>query len=265
MVVLALSFIEAKADWLCTHPQLCQVVADYYKLSNIQAPKLTKAIASNKDPHEVEPTTTELKNIYKARYLITGARELHPWITSILNLRSKKPELKTFSYDVNQDYLKRYPKSHKESLAHFWLYPDIKCDVFNKFQKWIERDKEPIECPYKEEALVLKDIKIEIPTIVSHDAIVPLLLSLGIEAYSIKGSGHHEEPNPKQLKEIHLLLKKHPKVLWIVEKQIHFPNAIEALKRKDDKIIHIDTNRDYPSNKDAPLIELAAFLKQTGL
>ncbi len=258
---IAVNIASAKADWLCTHPQLCQLAFDYFKLSNQRMPSLDKAIKVSSDPHEIEPTAKELKALYRTPYLIAGPKELHPWATPILDLRNKNKDLKSFSYEINPEFLKKYPASNGEALAHFWLYPDIKCEVFEKLQKWINDNAQIVECPYLKESQLLKNINLSMPVIVSHDAIVPMLLSKNINAISIKGSGHHEEPTPKQLKKVYQLLKTHQKVIWLVEDQIHFPTAIEQLWRKGDIIIHINTNIDFPSKTIDPLVDLASKLE----
>lgn len=250
------------STWVCTHPQVCQIVQDLYASQNNESPKLVKAIASILDPHEVEPNSAELKKLYKADVVISAPSELHPWIVPILKMRQKQGQLKSFQFQIASSIKNKYKNASTEALAHFWLYPDIKCDFILQLQQWLKAKDTPKNCPFENDADFLNQVDKTIPVIVSHDAIVPLLTSFGIKAYSIKGSGHHEEPSPKQLKNIQDILKQNPKVLWIVEKQIHFPHSIEHLQRKSDKIIKIDTNNDFPSTGLSALEELKQSLQK---
>ncbi len=253
------------STWLCTHPQVCQIAKDLYGPSGLESPTFVKAIASILDPHEIEPNSAELKGLYKAEVLISAPSELHPWIVPILKMRQKQSHLKSFQYNISDSLKTKYKNASTEALAHFWLYPDIKCDFYKKLQQWIELKTDKKTCPYFTDADFLNEVDKTIPIIVSHDALVPLLTSYGIKAYSIKGSGHHEEPSPKQLKNIQDILKQNPKVLWIVEKQIHFPHSIEQLQRKSDKIIKINTNNDYPSKGLTALEDLKRLLQKSEL
>lgn len=252
------------SGWVCTHPQVCEVIESYFKSLEVEAPSLTKAIASSGDPHEIEPNSAELKRLYKAQTLISAPSELHPWIIPILEMRQKHKNIKSFQYKIPEKLTEEYPNASNEALAHFWLYPKIKCDFFQKIGQWVSHDqtqKQP-PCPFENEADFLKHINKELPIVVSHDAIVPLLKSYGFTVFSIKGSGHHEEPSPKQLKNIQDILKLHPKVIWIVEEQIHFPQSIRKLRRKNDTVLSIDTNKDYPSTGASALEELKNLLQK---
>ncbi|PIP89237.1 MAG: hypothetical protein COW01_06850 [Bdellovibrionales bacterium CG12_big_fil_rev_8_21_14_0_65_38_15] len=251
--------------WVCTHPQVCQLTQDLYQSSGLESPHLVKAIASILDPHEVEPNSAELKGLFKAEVVISAPSEMHPWIVPILKMRQKQSHLKSFQYNISKSLKAKYKNASTEALAHFWLYPDIKCDFYQKLKQWIEIKADEKPCPYMADADFLSEVEKTTPIIVSHDALVPLLISYGIKAYSIKGSGHHEEPSPKQLKNVQNILKQYPKVLWIVEKQIHFPHSIEQLQRKSDKIIKIDTNNDFPSTGLSALEDLKRLLQKSEL
>lgn len=251
---------SAKAQWLCTHPQLCQMVVDYYQEIQAPLPKLATAISAVGDPHHIEPSSAEIKAMTKTEVLLSADASLHPWSRPIVENRKNKKHLKTILFTTPVDYKQELKEASNEALAHFWLYPKIHCAYWQQFHRWLNADetiKAP-ECPYRflEEKLKLAAKRVTIPVILSHDALVPLLRSWGVDAHAIRGSGHHEEPRPNELKKLQDLLKKHPKVLWIVESRIHFPNALKQMQRTSDKKLDLDTTGEFPKVGLAPLQRL---------
>ena len=250
-VLMTLLFfsLSARADtWLCTHPQLCQLVEDYHRANNSELPKLEKAIATIGDPHHIEPSSKEIKNMSKAPVLLAAPMALHPWSNAIVNMRAQNKKTKTFEFKTSKNILTTYTDASLESLAHFWLYPTIHCDYWQQYHQWLNSNKEMPVCPYleQEEKLKLAAKKVTIPIILSHDALVPLLRSWAIDAHAIRGSGHHEEPRPEQLKKLKQLLDKNAQVLWVIESKIHFPNSLKSMQRTSDRRLELDTSGDYP-------------------
>lgn len=256
----------SQAEWVCAHPQVCQLIADYFEASNQPVPPMSKAISSIADPHHIEPTSKEIKKMFNAEYFAAASDQLHPWVKSIIKMRTSESKLKTIQFSLADKEKNKYSNSNsnKEALAHFWLYPDIICSYWTQFHAWLASSAQVPVCPYLQQLDDLKSAakKVNMPVIVSHDAIIPLLQSIGIKAYAIKGSGHHEEPRPEQLKALKKLIDHNPTVIWIHEKQIHFPHAISDLQRTNDKKIMIDTNGDYPQTGQRPLQQLISKLNQ---
>src|SRR5690606_32966076 len=116
-------------------------------------------------------------------------------------------------------------------------------------------------CPLDSYEAKLKEAatKVKLPIILSHDALVPLFRSWGIDAHAIKGSGHHEEPRPAQLKELQRLLQKNEKVVWLIESRISFPSALKKMQRASDIKLELDTSGDYPFIGLHPLQRLELF------
>ena len=69
----------------CSHPELCRMI---HQISNVKTENL---ISISGDPHEYEPTISEIKKLISAPILITGPKELNPWIKKIIFQRSKIP------------------------------------------------------------------------------------------------------------------------------------------------------------------------------
>lgn len=237
----------ARAQWLCTHPELCQLVEDYLKVTQADIPMLKKAIAIDGDPHHIEPTSAEIKAMTKAEVVLAAPPELHPWSRQVVQIRNGQ-QLQTIEFPLANGKELGYEHASPEALAHFWLYPKIHCQYWEYLHQKLAKATTLPQCPHAEYETKLKNVasKIKLPIILSHDALVPLFRSWGIDAHAIKGSGHHEEPRPAQLKELQRLLQKNEKVVWIIESRISFPSALKKMQRTGDIRLDLDTSGDYP-------------------
>lgn len=257
---IALSMNQAMAMWMCTHPQLCQLADDYFKAIETQVPELTKAISAVGDPHHIEPTSAEIKAMTKAEVLLAAPPELHPWSRQIVKIRHGQ-KLQTFEFPLSKAKELGYSDASPEALAHFWLYPKIHCQYWEFLHQQLNLTKSLPACPYSnyETKLKLAAKKVKLSIILSHDALVPLFRSWGIDAHAIKGSGHHEEPRAAQLKELQRLLQRQEKVVWLIESRISFPSALKKMQRPSDIRLELDTSGDYPSIGLHPLERLELF------
>jgi ABC-type Zn uptake system ZnuABC Zn-binding protein ZnuA len=205
------------------------------------------------DPHEFEPSANEIKKLLSADFLLAGPHELNPWIEKIGFQRKKLKKGETFTLKLDQKFLNLYIGGNHEALSHFWLYPKVFCDFKMQLDNRIIKDLAPSQkanndfCQKEAEAIEsdLKSTlsKINLPIILTHDALLPLLKTLAPNAQNvvaIKGSGHHTEATPQSVKFLYDALKS-PRALWIVESGIHVPENILAKKRKNDFILELDT------------------------
>tara|TARA_R110000868_G_scaffold163614_7_gene395878 strand:+ start:1863 stop:2660 length:798 start_codon:yes stop_codon:yes gene_type:complete len=250
---LSLFITSAQANtWQCSHPQACNLVHDYIKSTNSPLPSFEKAIKIVKDPHHIEPNAKEIKAMYKAQVFITAPMPLNPWAKSVLKMRREQnAKVIELMSPITKD---------KEALAHFWLYPEIACQLWTQVHEQLKLQENEPACPYNFD--FKQTGKTEFPIIISHDAVVPMLKSLGYDIHAIKGSGHHEEPKPQQVKAIADTVNKYKKVVWIEENNIHFPHSIEKMQRSNDTVLEIDTNGDYPGELLAPLKNLLRQLEE---
>ncbi len=269
-VILYLANLEAFAFTTinCSHAELCKLVnliARENKLSNLKTESLVNISG---DPHEYEPSTLEIKNLMNAPLLITGPNELNPWIKKINSQRAKSANLKTISLLFNKDHLKAYPNASAEVLSHFWLYPKIYCSLKSQLEEDMKKNgfiittKGTCDSKSIEEELQKVLSKIKTPIILTHDALLPLLLQLSpsTSITAIKGSGHHEETSSKSVKRMYDALKS-PVAIWVIEAGINVPSNIKSKIRKNDITLTIDTANSKNENPFSVLTELTEKLK----
>lgn len=255
----------------CSHPQLCKMVdfiAHDNKITNLKTEVL---VTISGDPHEYEPTAAEIKKLINVPILLFGPNELNPWIKKIIYQRSKKTTSKSIDLAFSPSDLELYPKANTEALSHFWLYPKIYCSLLLKLEKELAKlypaqnflHRCDFQTPENELQTALQ--KNNLPLILTHDALLPLMLSLAknkrAAITAIKGSGHHEEVGPLAIKKMYDALKA-PQVIWIIEAGINVPPIILNKRRPLDKIIQLDTAN---STNDIPfsiLHELSVKLNQ---
>lgn len=249
-----LAQVEASTKIACSHPELCRLAKIIFAENNVNKFEFESLIQIKGDPHEFEPSALEIKNLIKAEILISGPLELNPWIKKVNYQRTKISNLKTINITLdNKDYA-LYPGAGHEALSHFWLYPKIFCSLKNSFEaqlvalKYLDVLSKNKSCSSEEQKIIntlqLTISKLNLPIVLTHDALLPLLETLSSKENSrvvaIKGSGHHQEASPTSVKKLYDALKA-PKVVWVVEDKIHVPKNILAKKRSQDLLINIDT------------------------
>lgn len=247
--------INAAESYACSHPELCRLAKIIFDENAVKNQKINVLVNIKGDPHEFEPSSLEIKELIKHPFLITGPNELNPWIKKIKYQRSKMPQLKTFTLDFSDEEKKYYPHSTNENLSHFWLYPNLYCrfkmTLSQKFyeEKILSKDTDLLKaneiCIKQgneiEEKLKQSLKEINLPIILTHDALWPLLSKLNANnVVAIKGSSHHEEVSPAAIKNLYNTLKA-PSVLWIEENNISIPHNIINKKRSTDYLVKINT------------------------
>jgi len=251
------SLVSAKISRLsCSHPEIC-TLAKTIATEQGQTLEMESIVTISGDPHEFEPSITEIKKLMSAEFLIEGPFELNPWIKKVNNQRSQNSALTTKTLNLKEQQTKLYSAISngvtKEALAHFWLYPKIYCDFKSEITRMlieanmiVLKNKNEDQCPNKaiemEKQLRSTISQMNMPIILTHDALWPLLNSLNEKSMivSIKGSGHHAEASAESVKKLYNALKS-PKVIWIEEKGINVPPTILIKKRPTDIVIKLDT------------------------
>lgn len=196
-------------------------------------------ITQDEDLHHFRPSLGQIKRLQKKELYILGPKELFPWGTELF--RNKK----TIILDLSQKDFYPYTGSAEE-LSHFWLYPEIQCSLQKKIKAILQKEgflTKEAQCLPLEEFLKLKEkmMKYEIPPlIITHSALSPLLKSLKIDHFSLKGSGHHEEISTKHFKNLLSFLKKRPHHIWIQESNIRIPEAVFRHKKLKDHVISVN-------------------------
>ena len=248
-----LSSATAATQISCSHPELCRLARVIFSENHINNYEFTSLIKIVGDPHEYEPTTLEVKNLINAEILISGPHELNPWVKKVNYQRSKLPQLKSINIPLDKKDYDLYPDATHESLSHFWLYPKLFCAVKTHMEeqmvalKYLVLTSGRKNCVTEqqkiENELSQTLAKLNLPVVLTHDALLPLLVSLSKNASSvvaIKGSGHHQEASTKSVKNLYDALAA-PKVIWIEEANINVPQNILSKKRSNDFVVKIDT------------------------
>lgn len=258
----------------CSHPELCTLAQSIFAENRMKDFQFENLVAIAGDPHEYEPTTTEIKNLIKANILIAGPVELNPWIKKVNYQRSKTVALKTLNIPMDKAEYALYPKASHEALSHFWLYPKIYCTLKTKLEEQLVANNLLVvlgtkkscsaEAQKIESELQTTLQALKLPVVLTHDALLPLMENLSknsANVVAIKGSGHHTEASPQSVKKLYDALKK-PQVIWIEEKGINVPKNILSKKRANDLTINIDTANSVESINYFPtLYELNDKLK----
>lgn len=252
---MGLSPVWAGINISCSHPELCRLAKIVFIENQIDDFQFTTLVQIKGDPHEFEPSVSEVKNLINAEVLISGPAELNPWIKKINYQRSKNKNTKTINILLKSTDYNLYPGTSHEVLSHFWLYPKIFCSIKNEMEKQftalgyfsLKNKTQACEVEEKNITTALKETlaKMNYPLVLTHDALLPLIESLISKdkksaVTAIKGSGHHQEASSITVKKLYDVLKA-PKVIWILEEKIHVPQSIISKKRADDIVINIDT------------------------
>ena len=251
-ILLLLFGIQAASGntLFCSHPELCRMIRQIAHENNLSVLQTESLVSITGDPHEYEPSISEIKKLISAPILITGPYELNPWTRKINFQRGKIPSLKTISILFDEKDYMAYKNAGHEAISHFWLYPKIYCSLKNKLESQLKQLgfvlKRLTICDSQKPEEQLRSIllKIKRPIILTHDALLPLFLNLSQDKthtiVAIKGSGHHEEANPESIKKMYNALAS-PEVIWIQEIGINIPQNIINKIRPNDKVIKIDT------------------------
>ena len=268
------SFAREKVSISCTHLELCRLYASVIKEQNPQN-EITFAhvVQMTGDPHDFDPLASDIKNLISTENLIVGPKELNPWATKIVEQRNKNKK-RTIELNLNADSKKFYNTTNLDALSHFWLYPKVICQFREILQAELIAQKEIQGAKTKssqEDCLTLalkKELelksaldKLKSPLVLTHDALMPLFLSLkpDLKVTAIKGSGHHHEASAQDVKNLYESLKA-PRVTWIIEKSINIPKNILSKMRPTDRSLEIDSNQNKEKQFDI-INELIAKLK----
>lgn len=236
--------IFANEKILCSHPQICNLLSLITAKEN-----LSSVVVFVGDHHHYEPNATVVKTFIQAPILVTGPKALHPWLSPIVKKRAKNQI--TAHAEIQSKFFTKFQTKNREALAHFWIYPEIACDMLMEYQKTFRKnnisfteisEKDCLEKFNTATLAVTKSAeKIQLPIVITHDALLPLFKNLGLKVLTLKGSGHHEEVSPSAVKSLYAETQNTP-VIWIQEEGFEVPMAIKRLIKKNDHVIKIDPN-----------------------
>lgn len=256
-IFLTISISNA-SEFLCTHPQACNLVSEALKDSSDHSFKL--AIAKELDPHHHELSPKEIKSLISADFLIIAPKEFQPWVKNILRKRNKPTIYLNLSVESQT-------KKNKHQLSHFWLYPSEIC--FNKSSVRIQLERLNFKVNKK---MCDKDFLISLSSklnflktkryVLSHDALSGLFSKYNIEHVALKGSHHHASIDSHTIKKLHKFQKKHSSLVWIRETSVKTPHNIINKKRPTDTILDLDITGKIGTNSEQVLIDLITKLTE---
>lgn len=259
----------AKSTIFCTHDEICKLVNIIAKENKIDNLKTKTLVNISGDPHEYEPSTAQIKNLISAPILIAGPIELNPWIKKINFQRNKSKNITTINLLLEPKDFKFYSKANAETLSHFWLYPKIYCSLKTRLESELPKIdfkikvQKSCDSQSAEKTLQSALANTKAPIILTHDALLPLLLNLSPQnsrtIIAIKGSGHHEEASTQSIKKMYDALKA-PQVIWIQEAGIYIPSNLLNKVRTNDQVIKLDTSKSNSENPFSVITDLAEKL-----
>lgn len=243
----------------CAHVQVCNLVDEILTEADADHKvELTMPFQIKGDPHHFGPGPQVVKALLEAPFLITPSRYLSPWTRKILQQRSNKMTTKSFELALESSQSLQ-EKFSQEVLAHFWLRPESLCQAKKQITKnlieWgVIKKNHKSRCFKSKVQKLGKKLRLHsqsIPLVLYHDALMPYFSELGIQAFTLKGSGHGERMSVQKLKKFHQYLEQNSRVLWIRESSIHIHSQLKGLQRKDDISIEVDTlgHRQQPSTE----------------
>lgn len=261
----------------CTHSQLClmaEFILKSHELKKNEHYTIKQTIKISGDPHDFEPKASEIKELINSSLLISGPTELNPWIKKITEQRKKNKTLKSISLSIASDSFTTYKSKNKEALSHFWLYPEIQCDMEAQLEeKLVEyqliKERVSLRNECSDEAQVveaeLSDAikKMKYPMVFTHDALLPLFNIYKLKNQNflaIKGSGHHHETTAASVKKLYDALKA-PLVIWLIEENINVPKNILDKKRANDLELKIESAEPIDSKRFSNLVLLKDKIK----
>ncbi len=203
---------------ICTHPQVCNLF-----------PNSTYPLKLEIDPHHFEPSIGDIKKFLMADVVAIGPLSLNPWAIKIKKNRESSRK-KIIEISIPEKFKEKYGKKNSYMLDHFWLFPDILCSLVKDCQ-----EKEANERIEKLKGLIKGKY-----FVLTHDALSPLLESLGANVASLRTSTHNCEAQPSSLKIIEDWKKKNRAIIWLIEENVHTFNQLKGKIGKDDITLKID-------------------------
>lgn len=203
---------------------------------------LTNLIPAGTEPHDWEPTPSDISNIEKADVLIYNGAGMEGWINQVLSsINSKKLIVVESSKGLN--LLNNSDKNENLQYdPHVWLNPMlakkqmeaiknafIKADLSNKdyYEKNYAENAKKLDALDKEyrdttSKFTKKDI------IVAHQAFGYLCSAYGLRQIAIEGLNADSEPSPARMAEIADFAKKN-NVKYIFFEDLISPKVADAI------------------------------------
>lgn len=180
------------------------------------------------DPHHYKISSKDMKMLISEDELILSPKEFLPWTEKIIKKRDAAGK-KTYHLKIPDKYYLKY--KDQTEIGHYWLYPDITCDLKNELATKLKVPSPPCE-------LLEKEIKKTKWTyVISHDALVPYFESFGVRVLALRSSHHGHQVKAETIKQLDQELRRN-NVIWIKERNIHLPHTLENKLKDAYRIIN---------------------------
>lgn len=291
LLFLTCTFIPTSKIWgestqvlqiACSHPQVCRLIDWMYDDKAIQTSFPIGQITG--DPHHFEPSPKDLKSLLEAPLLVSAPLQLQPWLRGVLRQRTRNQELNTLTLSTT-NFKNYYPRASRESLAHFWLFPEAICSMAEQINVFLREEykndsEEPLEykidCQKIQKQLAQSFKNFQEQTgytlILTHDALTPLLKKYEVKHLALRSSGHGDRINSRHLRELENLINqsKYTPLIWVEEDQLLKNSQLQAKKRDFDLTLNLTTDgpinyEQKDSNVDGlllPLNQIITFLSK---
>ena len=161
--------------WYCDHPQTCDALE---KVLGERAERVVPVFEhAGGHSHHSSLSISDIKKALNVPFIVLSPEGATPWPHNITPGPS-------FQLTIDERFVKKY-KASPEELSHYWIYPDIYCDVLNTLSLRFT-DSLYTDCPRANPPR-------RIPTtlLLSDHTLEPLLNFYNISGKSlVRGSGH---------------------------------------------------------------------------
>lgn len=204
--------------------------------------ELTNLVPAGTEPHDWEPTPTDIAKLENANVLVYNGAGMEGWLDKVLETLKNKDLI---AVETSKDIKLLDNKDEDEDLKydpHVWLNPQnakIQMEAIkNAFITADPANKDYYEKNYADNAKKLDELDNEFKSsltnlpnkdiIVAHQAFGYICSAYGLNQVAIEGLNPDSEPSPAKMAEIAEFAKKH-KVKYIFFEELISPKVAETI------------------------------------
>ncbi|MHB8075995.1 metal ABC transporter substrate-binding protein [Desulfosporosinus fructosivorans] len=206
---------------------------------------VTNLVPAGQEPHDWEPTPSDMANLEKADVLIYNGAGMEHWIDKVLSSIQNK---KLIAVETSKElHLLDNPDKSEELKydPHVWLNPRLAKQQMEAIKKALvtadSSNKDYYEKNYTDNAKKLDDLDQEYKAavskfsqkdiVVAHQAFGYLCDAYGLKQVSIEGLLADSEPSPAKMAEI-VKFAKENKLKYIFYEELVSPKVAEAIAKE---------------------------------
>jgi zinc transport system substrate-binding protein len=241
---------RSKANKEANDPNAVKISASFYPLYYITQKitggndTVTNITPAGSEPHEYEPTTVQIRDIYESKLFVFNGAGLDPWADKIQE-NLGKTGVKTVNMSSKFNILNSVEASEKGNQdPHIWLSPSMykqqvevirdqlvtmttnstNKNIYNNNADLLLKDLTKLETEFK--TRLSKCDKKEIMT--SHDFLQYLARDYGFSVVSINGLSPDREPSSLELAETTKLIRD-KKIKYIFTETLASPKLAQTI------------------------------------